>query len=159
MPPTHIQYGGRYELPLPPPEQLTFDNIITLDQLQRFDYPPIHLDPFELWSFIERQWKLRKALLEGVQRKLTQAQSAEDVHPEFLPVPAGILYWMASFEEWLSMSFLRGVMEEPGKSQHSFQEAGDYERAFMIGSFDQLYDRIFKTLCDFHGSLYNHQQG
>ena len=159
MPHTHVLYGGRYDLPMPPPEQVTVDDdIITLDQLQRFDYPPIHLDPFELWSFIERQWKLRKALLEGVQRKLTQAQSAEDVHPEFLPVPAGILYWMASFEQWLRMSFLRGIFENPTESHDLLKEEGQDERAFVLGSLGQLYDHMFKTLCDFFVEIhYTHE--
>lgn len=40
-------------------------------------------------------------------------------------------------------------MEEPSQSHHLFQEAGDYERAFMIGSIGQLYDQIFKTLRTF----------
>jgi hypothetical protein len=149
MPPTPIQYGGRYDLPLPPPEQPTVDTIITLEQLQLFEYPPVDLNPFELWSFIERQWKLRKALLQGVQRSLTQAQSAEDVHSEFLPVPAGVLYWLGSFERWMRLSFLSDVFENPTEAHDLLKEEGQDERAFILGSLGQLYDHMFKTLCDF----------
>jgi hypothetical protein len=160
MPHTHAPYGGRYDLPVPPPEQVTVDNTITLDQLQLFGYAPVHLDAFELWAFIERQWKLRKALLEGVHRRWSEVQSAEEVQPEFLPVSAGVLYWMASFEQWLRMSFLRGIFENPKESHDLLKEQGQDERAFILGSLGQLYDHIFETLRTFFLEIhYTHELG
>jgi hypothetical protein len=99
MPLRITQYDGEFGLHIPPPGQVKTTNITTLAQLIVFEFPATNLDRFEIYTCVERQWELRKALLAGVRDKLLNAQSSEDVHPEHPPIAAGILQWLYGFEE------------------------------------------------------------
>lgn len=103
-----IRYGGTFGLPLPPLEQTTVDEPITLTQLMTFEYPPVQGDAYDTQAFVRQRWGIRKALLNSIYLRLTQARNPDLVIPEHLTVAAGILHWLSSFEQWLSLSFLRG---------------------------------------------------
>jgi hypothetical protein len=94
MPLRIAQCDGEFGLPVPPLGQVETTNITTLTQLVVFEFPATDLDRFHIYACVERQWELRKALLAGVRDKLLNAQTSEDVHPERLPIAAGILQWL-----------------------------------------------------------------
>jgi hypothetical protein len=149
MPLRLIQYDGPFDLPLPPPGQAENDQVTSLAQLVIFEFPPSSLDCFEIYTFVELQWTLREALLNGVHNKLADARKPEDVHPEHLPIAAGILEWLAGFEKWLRMLFLYGVFEAFEEAHDRAKAEGDFDRAFLLGMFALLYDKAFDALREF----------
>jgi len=102
-----IERGGNFDLPLPPPDQISIDDLVTLSQSKRFEYTVVHGAANDVQAFVRRCWEPSKALMKSVYLWLTQAQDLGLVQPKHLVIPAGVLYWLASFEEWLKLSFLR----------------------------------------------------
>jgi hypothetical protein len=149
MPLRRTHYEGDFDLPAPPPGQVANTQITSLAQLVAFEFPDTNVDCFEVYACVERQWKLRKALLDAVQQKLAQARRPEDIHPEHLPVAAGILTWLVSFDTWLKASFLYQVFDDLEEAHNRTKAEGDFHRAFLLGMFALLYDNAFEALREF----------
>jgi hypothetical protein len=154
MPLRRTQYEGEFDLPAPPPGQVANTQITALAQLVVFEFPDTNVDCFEVYTCVERQWKLRETLLDVVQQKFTQARSPDDIHPEHLPVAAGILTWLGSFERWLESSFLYEIFEDLGEAHDRTKAEGHFHRAFLLGMFALLYDKAFEALREFFTDIH-----
>lgn len=87
MPSEVVRYGGSFDLPLPPLDQIAVEPA-SLSELMTFEYPHVHGDAYDIQAFVRQQWEPRKSLLNSVYLRLTQARNPHLIQPEHLTFPA-----------------------------------------------------------------------
>jgi len=144
-----IERGGDFDLPLPPPDQISVDDPVTLSQLMRFEYPAVHGDAYDVQAFVRQRWEPRKALMKSVYLRFTQAQDVDLIQPKHLTIPAGVLHWLASFEQWLKLSFLRDTSKTLEEVRLLAQEKGLHSLEALINNLGRIHDDVFQTMRSF----------
>jgi len=153
-----IERGGDFDLPMPPPDQISVDDPVDLTQLMRFEYPAVHGDAYDIQAFVRQRWEPRKALMKSVYLRFIQAQDLDLIQPKHLTIPAGVLHWLASFEQWLRLSFLRGATKTLEEARLQAQEKGLHSLEALINNLARIHDDVFQTMRSFFITVhYTHE--
>jgi len=154
MPLQQQAYDGDLGLPVPPADQDSVRLQDLADEslepqrfrlLQEFKYPPVHLDAYDLYMYVHKEWQLRASDLSTSRRLLIGPRPSYLALTPHIIMAAFVLRWVANFEAWMRLCFLRDIFNLPtGAGTTPRPHTSDQN--LLLDRFGDLWDMVTRTM-------------